>query len=229
MLRDEAAWLGALLADLPDDAFPLLNLASGTRHFRRVQQPFIHELVFQPLAQRGVKVIHADLKKDEGVDVSFDFTDDMERKRLVEDVGEAHTVVCCNMLEHLAISPQEAADHLIELVRIGGYLVLTVPRRYGYHPDPIDNGYRPTPQQLGGLFRGRADVVHALEIEGRVLWLHHVGSKGAVQYLGRVATLWAYKPHVWSGLVAWFWRPARVSCVVMRRTSRSTASGPPQD
>src|SRR6185437_2959646 len=38
------------------------------------------------------------------------------------------------------------------LIPVGGYLVLTVPNRFPYHPDPIDTMFRPDPEELKSLF-----------------------------------------------------------------------------
>lgn len=218
VLKEEAAWLGATLASLPDAAFPLLNLGSSTRAFREEQQPFIDELIFRPLRERGVSVVHADLKQDDGVDVTVDFTDASAREQLRNHVGDIRTVVSCNMLEHLTIDPEEAAEHLLDLVAVDGYLVVTVPHRYGFHADPIDNGFRPTPQQLADLFQKRAKILYAGDVVGPRLVVHHVRTKGLLRYVMRVSVLWAYKPQTWRGLVRPFWGHALVACAVVRRT-----------
>jgi len=51
---------------------PLLNLGSSTRQFREVIKPHIEMELFAPLREAGVKVIHSDSKKDEGVDIAGD-------------------------------------------------------------------------------------------------------------------------------------------------------------
>jgi hypothetical protein len=38
------------------------------------------------------------------------------------------------------------------LVRPGGIIVVTVPRSYPHHADPIDTLYRPTPEEAAALF-----------------------------------------------------------------------------
>jgi hypothetical protein len=215
VLEAEAAWIGAVLRDLPDDAFPLLNLGSSTRTFRERDQPYIDELIFRPLAARGVRVIHADLKAEDGVDVVFDFTSPVERAGLVEKVGQVQTIVCSNLLEHLPIAPSEAAAHLLDVCPDGGYVIVTAPRRFGYHPDPIDNGYRPSSQELAALFDGSV-VLREADVRGPTLAAVHAGYRGWSRYAAR-ALMPFYEPRVWWGKVTWFWRPAEAACVLLRK------------
>lgn len=212
MLRAEAEWLNGALSTLPEDAFPLLNLGSSTRRFREVDQPFINELLFTPL---DGQVVHADLKPDDGVDVVLDFTSAADRERLRAEVGEIRSVLCSNMLEHLGIPPREAAMHLLDLVPSGGHLLVSVPERFGYHEDPIDNGYRPTAAELAAIFPG-CDVIASDDVPGPILALHHASTRGWLRYLARVAVPF-YKPKVWAGKIAWFWRPALIACVLLRK------------
>jgi hypothetical protein len=218
MLTEEARWLEETLSALPDEDFPLLNLGSGTRDFRRLQQPHIDQFVFDPLRARGVRVVHSDLQRADGVDLALDFTKREDRQLLSESEWSIRSVLCSNMLEHLEMSPDEAAAHLLDLCPIGGLLLVTVPRRYGYHPDPIDNGYRPSPSQLVSLFTRRADVVTSDVIKGPFLVAHRARDRGLVRYCLRLAAPF-YKPREWSGQISWFWCRASVTCVVVRRTS----------
>jgi hypothetical protein len=215
VLEAEAAWIQEVLGELPDDAFPLLNLGSSTREFREHDWPYIDELIFQPLATRGVAVIHADLKAEDGVDVVFDFTSPIDRARLVEKVGTVRTIICSNMLEHLSIRPSEAAAHLLEICPSGGYVIVTVPKRFGYHPDPIDNMFRPSSAELASLFDGSV-VLRQADVRGPTLAAVNAGYRGWPRYMARVVMPF-YEPRVWWGKVAWFWRPAEAACVLLRK------------
>jgi hypothetical protein len=215
VLEAEAAWISTALGALPDDAFPLLNLGSSTRAFREHDQPYIDRLIFRPLADRHVSVIHADLKAEDGVDVVFDFTSPADRARLGQKVGAVRTIICSNMLEHLTIPPSEAAAHLLEICPPGGHLIVTVPERFGYHPDPIDNGFRPSSDELAALFDGSV-VLGKADVEGPTLATVNASYRGWPRYLAR-ALMPFYEPRVWWGKVTWFWRPAEVACVLLRK------------
>jgi hypothetical protein len=213
MLEVEARWLARELAALPGDAFPLLDIGSSTAAFREDQQSFISDLVFRPLSDRGYEVIHADLRAGPGVDVVMDLTDAADRLR-VSSQHQIRTVLCSNVLEHLSVEPREAARYLVELCRSRGYVIVTVPRRYGYHEDPIDNGFRPSVQQLADLFPD-CEVITSRSVVGPVLAVHHARARGWPRYLLRAAVP-LYRPRAWAGSVAWFWRHAEVACVVVR-------------
>lgn len=152
MLTNEAAWLERQLADLPTARLdPLLCVGSGTSHAREVLQPWINERVYRPLEQRGVHPIHHEYRPGPGVDIAGDLADPALGKRLRR--LETTSVLCCNVLEHIEDRAPVAA--LLEsLVAPGGYLILTVPRRFPYHPDPIDTMFRPTVAELAGEFPG---------------------------------------------------------------------------
>jgi hypothetical protein len=150
VLTNEAAWLERELAQLPAERLdPLLSVGSGTTDAREVLQPWIGERVFAPLERRGVRVIHHEYAPGPGVEVAGDLTDPVlggELRRL-----EVGSVLCCNVLEHVA--DRSSVTALLEsLVAPGGYLVLTVPRRFPYHPDPIDTMYRPSVEKLAAEF-----------------------------------------------------------------------------
>ena len=56
MLRAEAAWLERELRQLPvADLSPLLSVGSGHAELT-ADQPWIHDVVYRPLAERGVRI-----------------------------------------------------------------------------------------------------------------------------------------------------------------------------
>lgn len=69
---------------------------------------------------------------------------------------------CTNVLEHVA-DPKAVAATLVNLVPQGGYLILTVPYRYPYHADPIDNRFRPAPEDIVRMF-DQLEVEAAAEV-----------------------------------------------------------------
>jgi SAM-dependent methyltransferase len=151
VLPNEAIWLSTYFAQKDNEALgTVLNIGSSTAEVRERIQSFIDERIFRPLTQRGVPVVHTDIKAAEGVDIVADIMndDDLERLRRLQ----AKTILCSNMLEHVP-SPLRMAERLTALVPPGGVLLVTVPNSYPYHPDPIDTLLRPDIEQLSGLFR----------------------------------------------------------------------------
>jgi SAM-dependent methyltransferase len=149
MLRAEAAWLARELERVPaDELSPLLSVGSGHAELRKTQ-PWLERLVYGPLARRGVRVLHHELEPASGVDVAGDLTDAPFLERLAE--LEVRSVMCCNVLEHVP-DPAELASAIERVVAPGGYVLVSVPRRYPYHPGPIDTLFRPSVDELRRLF-----------------------------------------------------------------------------
>lgn len=150
MLRAEAAWIADRLAELPaEDLSPLLSIGSGDARLRTKLQPWIERRVYAPLERRGVRVLHHDLEPTAGVDVAGDLTD----PAFLASLGELkiRSVMCCNVLEHVP-DPVRVAAAIERVVAPDGYLLVTVPSRYPYHPGPIDTLFRPTVDELRPLF-----------------------------------------------------------------------------
>jgi hypothetical protein len=152
MHEAEARWLAKQIRELPvTDLSPMLNVGSSTRHFREVKQPWIERELFGPLTAAGCRVIHLDMKMADGVDLCGDLMDPRFSGRLAS-LG-ARSVFCSNVLEHVS-DPGRLARRLTELVPERGYLVVSVPHEFPYHPDPIDTLFRPDLQTLRSLFPG---------------------------------------------------------------------------
>lgn len=151
MLPAEAEWFGRVLDNTDaSELSPILNLGSSTLEFRTVTKPHIDRELFAPLAAREVAVIHADLKSNDGVDISGDFLDPTVQGKIRE--AGARSVMCNNMLEHVA-DVDEVCSALSRICPPSGLLFISVPNAYPYHPDPIDNGFRPDVLQLTELLR----------------------------------------------------------------------------
>lgn len=150
MLYREAKWIRDQFRNMPDDdIFPLLNVGSSTRELRERDQPWIDEQVFAPLRTRGGKILHQDLKQADGVDLVGDL-DDPNFQTELRTLG-IRSILCSNVLEHVP-NPRRLAKTLREIIQPGAYLVVTVPRAFPYHPDPIDTRFRPSPEDLVALF-----------------------------------------------------------------------------
>jgi hypothetical protein len=162
MFYEESLWLKGVLATL---AVPhgsvVLDIGSSDEQFRTSVQPYIHENVHRPLLDRGVRLLHTDAKAAPGVDLVMDVTAESDAT-LDEHRASARLVLCTNMLEHV-IDRAAVARRLCSLLDERGILIVTVPRRYPEHLDPIDTLFRPSPQQLAELFRPIAHDLRVLE------------------------------------------------------------------
>jgi hypothetical protein len=150
MLMAEAQWIGKVLDQLDrEKVSPLLNVGSATSTFRQQIQPWIDQEIFAPLRKREVLVDHLDIQDGDGIDLRGDLTDDT----FMAGLGARHyrALLCCNLLEHV-LTPASICAKLERLVPVGGYLMVTVPNRFPYHPDPIDTMFRPELADLVKLF-----------------------------------------------------------------------------
>ncbi|MFN4080085.1 MAG: class I SAM-dependent methyltransferase [Saprospiraceae bacterium] len=168
MFREEAKWIREVLDRTPLKGRSAVNLGSSTAEFRQRVQPHIHEEVIAPLEAAGVQMTHVDLKRDPGVDVAADLTAADFAARLAQRFD---LVICANMLEHVQDIDAVIAN-ILRIATPGAYLLLTVPRRYPLHFDPIDNGFRPRPRDLADLF---ARKVACNLVEGRVISIKDSG------------------------------------------------------
>ena len=160
MFHAEAIRLRRILLDLRGIS-PLLNLGSSTRHFREVIQPHVEKELFAPLREAGVKVVHCDLKEDEGVDFAGDILDPEVIRRL--QARGFKCVLLSNLLEHVR-DKEAVAAACEEIAGSGGFILATVPSSYPYHADPIDTYYRPSPAELAKMF-GKSELLIGEEVE----------------------------------------------------------------
>ena len=218
MLEAEAIRLCEILLSRGDIS-PLLNLGSSTGEFRRVARPHIHERLFLPLEKAGIAVSHCDLKEGEGIDLSGDISD----PALVERLKGAgfRCVLLSNLLEHVQ-DREKVASSCEEIVGTGGLILATVPSSYPYHADPIDTYYRPSPRELGALFRRSRALLEMEEVRGPS-FRDQLRAQGTNVWIEMLRTLmWASiapaRPRGFAArLHRWFWyrRPYRISVVLV--------------
>ena len=228
MLPAEAKVIGDLLAQLPlEEVSPCLNLGSSTAEFRKVRQPYITDDLTAPNERRGLRFIHADMKQEPGVDVAGDIFDPEYRANLA--ALRPASLLCCNMFEHVIDRPQ-LAKICQQIVRPGGYVIVSVPYSFPYHIDPIDTYFRPTPTELSLLFPD-SEIVDAKIVVDGTFWQELQQQSLAGRALILLKTIlhiplpfirwevWKCKMH----RLLWLFRPYRVSVILMR-CGQGTAS-----
>jgi SAM-dependent methyltransferase len=221
VLIEEARWLGDQLQRLdPDRVYPLLDVGSSTATFRSLEQPWIDRSIFGPARAAKRTVKHLDAKAAPGVDIVGDLEDPATVAALARQ--EFRSVLCSNLLEHVP-DPQRIARTLLELVPAGGYLFVSCPYRYPFHPDPIDTRFRPTPRELAELFPGTRIVAQAVVGDGTYLDQTRGAPGQFVRLLARLL-LPFYKPANWRRAwtqvihhVPWAFRRFEATCVVLVR------------
>ncbi|MEL7114957.1 MAG: hypothetical protein AAGP08_05085 [Pseudomonadota bacterium] len=164
MRQIEAAWLGAWLAErATDEVSPVLEIGSSSLRFRTIEKPHIETLVHAPLRARDVRIVTADIRDEDGVEIVGDVFDAEVQARL-RAVG-ARTLLLCNLFEHL-VDPQRFAKVCQDLVAPGGLIIVTVPHDYPYHLDPIDTLFRPDVAEIHRLFPGTELVEGKILVDG---------------------------------------------------------------
>lgn len=152
MLIQEAQWFARQIDEIgAPSLFPMLNVGSSTWDFRHRQQPWIDKYIFAPARHKKLTVYHADIKVGKGIDIVGDLTDNAFLERLI--ALQCRSVLCSNLLEHVT-NREEIAIALVKSVPVGGYLLVSCPYRFPYHPDPIDTLFRPDVEELAGVFAG---------------------------------------------------------------------------
>lgn len=150
MLATEARWYESQIQALGDEAlYPMLNVGSHTADFRAREQPWIDRHLFAAARAKGLKVVHTDIRPNDGVDLVGDLTDPAFL-RTVSGM-RFRSAVCSNLLEHVP-NREEIARAVAAAVAPGGYLLVSCPNVFPYHPDPIDTMFRPSPEELAALF-----------------------------------------------------------------------------
>jgi len=209
---------------------PLLNLGSSTRAFRERAQPHIQRELFGPLEAAGIRIVHADLKQADGVDVAGDILDPVMQAGL--QARGLKSLLCANLLEHV-VDPAAVAAACEAIVGPGGLILATVPSSYPYHADPIDTFYRPSPGELADLFT-RSTPLLTEELAGRT-YAEEIRARGAslagelLRTLGFALIAFARPKGFRARLHRWHWyrRPYRVAIALMQvRESPSQTAGP---
>jgi hypothetical protein len=143
MLKNEAIWFGNAIKNIPiKKGTTILDLGSGGIILRNFRQPWINKYIFQQIKNRGGIIIHTNKLLDV---CSKNFS------KKITKMGVFDIIFATNLLEHVK-NYKNAANNIRKIISIGGYLCVSCPREFPYHPDPIDNGLRPSLIELKNLF-----------------------------------------------------------------------------
>jgi hypothetical protein len=222
MMKCDAAWLQQTLARFSNEELsPIVNIGSSTAHFRKVEQPFIDEMIFAPLAARGVQVIHLDLKAADGVDISADILTEAGLDEVRKRGPKA--LICTHVFEHV-VSREGLAARLMAMLPRDGLFFITVPSSYHQHNDPIDTMFRPTPDELAALFPGQA-ILEKKDLVGDTYWMH-VRKRPVTlffrHFLRFFAPFLGWKKWKRSmGKLYWLFNNYRVSAIAGRKTAEA--------
>lgn len=183
MFREEAIWVKQAISKIKPLANNniVANLGSSTAYFREVIQPHIDQYIIKPLQMNGWSIVNVDLKAEDGVNIVADVT----QSNFSAKLQPSALTICTNMLEHVE-DISLVIENLLKITIKGGFILLTVPYKYRKHLDPIDNMFRPTPQQIAQLF-------NAYEIEIVDEGIIQIFDKSYYTYKKSRFPLWGYR------------------------------------
>ena len=161
MFAEESEWIRDAISSLESREIKEVgNIGSSSLVFRTKIQPHIHYNIIAPMEKNGANVVHIDLKEEEGVDIIGDITSPTFGDNFR---NQFDLVLCTNLLEHV-VDINLVIQNLIKSIKKTGYIIITVPYKYRLHYDPIDNGFRPTPNEIASLFDGNNFSIKASKI-----------------------------------------------------------------
>jgi SAM-dependent methyltransferase len=216
MLLFESEWLKSAIQslDLPPGT-KVLNFGSQKISVLRYQG-YIDENIYRPVTRKQWELFNFDLFPGEGVDISGDIMDDDVLAALVQ--REFGAIFAFNVLEHLT-DHASICSRIEQLLSKGGYLLVSVPFKYPIHNDPIDNRFRPTPDQVIQLFPS-CTVVQSSTVKDASFWFYlQRNSRVAVKFILRLLTPF-YKFSNWKTQVAllpYLSRKFQVTVVVLKK------------
>jgi len=184
MFEEESLYIRACLTKIleRERIDSVLDVGSSDLTFRTKIQPFIEKNIFLPLKRFGCRIYHLDAKSGEGIDIVMDAT------QLYTLNATFDLVLCCNLLEHVTDIPKTIIG-LKKITKNGGYLLITSPLKYVYHPDPIDNLFRPDVRTLKFLFResftpifSRTISINDIKIKERLLSFKFMTQKKILRF-----------------------------------------------
>lgn len=163
MRKEEAEYIGRLLFEGLKEygtEYVAVNLGAGDQVKLDNTKPWIKCEIWSPLAELGIPVIHTDIRRFAGIDKTLDLGDlNLEQSIIDLCKGKKPMLFLCNVLEHL---PPDVFKNVVakipEVVKNhNGMLICSVPYQYPYHADPIDNGFRPSPEELSSALEMSGD------------------------------------------------------------------------
>ena len=133
MLISEAGLLQTIIDRIKPAS--VLDCGSGNKVDRTIVQPHIGAVF------AGHNVTWTNLKSENGDEIECDFT----KPATLADLPRCELVTSCSMLEHV-----EDIDGAIQCIAALAcdWLIVSVPFTYPLHDCPIDNGWRPDPEEL---------------------------------------------------------------------------------
>ena len=203
MNLEGAMLIGRIINKLPTPK-NVLNIGSSTAKFRKIDQPYIDKYIFRLFRDNNVEITHLDIKEMKGVDIVADISNNNFSLKEKYDL-----VICTNLLEHVS-NVSTTVSNISSCVNKNGYLIITVPYIFPYHPDPIDNLFRPHPNELKSLFIDKKCIYEKVIIGQKNIFYR---MKRDLISLGRIILNKRYEA-IYYNIKCCFLRKSRITCLV---------------
>ncbi len=156
MLVKEALKINDYIKEfLKDKKGVAINIGSSTADFIDISQPYIRRCVLDPLSV-NFKIKNIDIKAEYGVDLVADFTTNSGQELIKKLEGNLYLI--SNLLEHIP-DYMVGIESIKSMLKTGDLLILSGPKSFPYHPDPIDNMFRPSISELNSYFTSDFEII----------------------------------------------------------------------
>ena len=156
MLVKEAQKINSYIQEfLKDKKGVAINIGSSAADFIDISQPYIRRYVLDPLSE-NFKIKNIDIKEVVGVDLVADFTTNSGQELIKKLEGNLYLI--SNLLEHIP-DYMVGIESIKSMLKTGDLLILSGPKSFPYHPDPIDNMFRPSISELNSYFTSDFEII----------------------------------------------------------------------
>jgi hypothetical protein len=185
MLLFESQWLKSVIEELLlPPGMKVLNFGSQKLSALKYQG-YIAENIYRTVALKHWQLLNFDLFPGEGVDISGDIMNDNCFSALVQH--KFGVVFVFNVLEHL-VDRTSICSRIEQLIPEDGYLLVSVPFKYPIHNAPIDNHFRPTPNEVLQLFPSCTLLKSAIVIDKSFFFYIRRDLRMAIKFILRLLT-----------------------------------------
>lgn len=163
MFLEESLWVFDNVEKLRPER-EIVDFGSGDFDYRVKKQPYVDTMYKKIHEMLGLKITSVDIQDTEGVDIVCDIT----KGNMFFDNNENKygVVLACNILEHVVSQRFEIVlRNIYKVLGQEGYCIVTVPYNIGTHLSPIDNGFRPTCEELASLMQPLFEKVTVDKLE----------------------------------------------------------------
>lgn len=217
MLLEESLWLKKAIQNSKlEEGYKVLNFGSQDERVYKYQ-PYLYSNIIKPSISKGVEIINYDLFPGKGVDISGNLLENKIFEKLKSYKFDA--IYLFNVLEHVE-NIERISNRIEDLLIIDGLLFISVPYSFPVHFDPIDNLFRPTPEEVANLFK------NCIVIESSIIEDHHYiyylfrNWRIAFKFILRILTPF-YKYNSWKRniipKIVWFTKTFKVTCLILRK------------